>query len=178
MAARMTLARPYAKAVFALASSCGLYAQWSSVLQFLKIVMADERVHHLLKDRTVPWEKKADFIISIGEGVLQDRGKNLVRLLAEKNRLLLVDEIFALYDKFRQVAEKTLAVDIKSAFKIQPAQEEKIIAMLTAYLDAGVNLSISFDRSLLAGIIVTIGDEVIDATVRGQLNNLFVYLKE
>jgi F-type H+-transporting ATPase subunit delta len=103
---------------------------------------------------------------------LNEHGKNLIKVLAENNRLTLLPEISTLYNELKIESEKQINVDVLSAAILSDAQLTKLSAALEKRFDRKVQLNCSVDPTLIAGMIIKAGDTVIDGSVNSQLNRL------
>jgi F-type H+-transporting ATPase subunit delta len=143
MAEPITLARPYAKAVFQVAAESNDLAGWSQMLRQIALVCKDERVATLLSSPVITAEEQAAKLIDIFGDALTPAAQNVVKVLAYHGRLTLIAEIVELFEALR-------------------AQQEKSVdAMVT-----------TVDPSLIGGAIIRAGDTVIDSSVRGKLKKL------
>ena len=105
MAEPITIARPYAEAVFRLADGAGKLAEWSGMLAALAQVSGDERVRAAMGDPNLPAAKVAGLFISILSGHLTRESENLVRVLADNHRLALLAEIRCQDEEVQNVGE-------------------------------------------------------------------------
>lgn len=176
MAEKTTIARPYAQAIFELAQGRKELPRWSEMLQLVAAVAADERMSALVGNPRVSKDELAKLFLSIcGDNLSQD-GQNLIRLLVENGRTNVLTEIAALYESYRAEAERTVEAQVISAFPVDEAQKQQIVAMLKKRLGRDVTLSCETDKGLLGGAIIRAGDLVIDGSVTGQLAKLQVAL--
>jgi len=167
-----TLARPYARAAFETAVSDGSLNTWSAALGLLSALLRDEKVAGYLSSPARNTAEQAQALIDLGGDSLDVKAQNFVRMLAANKRLQLLPEIAALFDELKADHEKTVDVDVISAFAIEQSDESNLAAALKKRLQRDVKLNISIDRSLIGGMIVRAGDLVIDGSVRGRLNKL------
>ena len=168
----VTLARPYAKAVFYIARTSGLYNDWSYILKFLSFVIQDKLVKELLLNPMLSVEDKAGFILDVGGSVFFERGAQFVKLLARTERLSLAPAIQVLYEIYRAEAEKKLAVEVISAFKLDDTQLIQLKNAISKKFDREIQIKLTIDPGLLGGIVIKAGDEVIDSSLHGQLESL------
>ena len=172
MAYLTTLARPYAKAAFQYASAAQDLAKWSDMIALLAAVAGVDKVQRVLGSPSISATDKAGTIIVICGDSLDDNGKNLVKILAQNNRLGLLPEISLLFETFRADAEKRVDVEITSAVSIDKAIEEQLTKALKTKLDCDVRTRIAVDESLIGGVVIRAGDTVIDSSIRGRLAKL------
>src|SRR5689334_23192491 len=96
MAESVTLARPYAEAVFALARDAKALDSWQNVLQRLAAIAQDERVRDLVNNPKIGADQLTQVFVDIA-GKLTDAQKNFVRTLVENERVLVLPEIYDLF---------------------------------------------------------------------------------
>ena len=166
------LARPYARAAFALARDSGDMEGWSDRLGLLAAVAADERVATAIRAPRIGRPERAGIINRICEDHLDDAARNLVRLLAENGRLVLLPEIARQFDALRADAEGRIDAQVRSASELSDDQERRIAESLKKRLRRDVTLHCEVDESLLGGAVIRAGDLVIDGSLRGRLERL------
>lgn len=176
MAEISTIARPYAEAVFEIAQADGKLKEWSEMLQTLALITADPDMQALIGNTSVDKAKLAELIIEIAGKVMNDKGCNLVRLLAENRRLGAVEEIAAQFETLKAEAEQTIEAEMVAAKEVSPKLQKKIADMLKARLGRDVSLKCTVDESLMGGAVIKAGDMVIDGSVSAQLEKLSVEL--
>lgn len=172
MAEKITAARPYARALFDLASSKDALAGWSERLETLELALNEEKLRALLDAPTATFEKQAELVIAAIGDTADEAFQNLIRLLAHNDRLALVAEIRALFDILRAEREGTAKAEVVSAQPLNDDQLEKIQSALKGRLGREISLTQRTDDSLVAGAIIRAGDLVIDGSVRGRLEKL------
>ncbi len=172
MAESSTVARPYAQAIFELARDDGAFQRWSDVLQMLVSIVRDPTLLALIHSPRVSDEELAALIVDIGGEHLDDSGANVVRLLAANDRLPLLPEIAALYERLRAEAQGVVDAELVSAAPVSDAQRERVREALERRFGASVNLQCRTDEALMGGALVRAGDWVIDGSVRAQLRKL------
>jgi len=167
-----TLARPYAEAVFRLAQGENDLAGWSARVKSLALIVADEQLARLIADPAVPAERVAGLVIDVAGSGLGERGANFVKVLADNDRLSLLPEIGAQFETLRATAEGTLEATITSAQELSQAQIDELVGGLKAKFNRAVNVQVAVDPELIGGAVITIGDQVIDGSVRGRLQRM------
>lgn len=172
MAELSTLARPYARAAFEYAVAANDLQGWSDSLKVAASVAAQPAIISLLGSPNHTAAKQADAFIGVCGDQLGAKVQNFIRVLAENRRLPLLPQIAAQYEVFKANREKSVDVEITSASELDPAQQEKLAAALSAKLERKVNMQVVVDRSLLGGAVVRAGDTVIDGSIRGRLAKL------
>ncbi len=172
MAELSTLARPYAKAAFEYARAHDALAEWARQLATCAAVISDDRVSMVLDNPALTGEQQANVVNELCGVSTDEPVKNFVAILATNKRLNLLPKILAQFDLLKANLEKTVDVEVISAFELQDALTEKIAGALRGKLEREVNVTTSRDESLLGGVLIKAGDLVIDGSVRGRLNKL------
>ena len=177
MAELTTLARPYAKAAFEHAQAHQQLASWSAMLGLAAAVSQDARMQSVLKaPRLTSTEKAATFIEVCGDK-FDAQVQNFIHIIAENERLALLPEIAELFELYKAEQEKSVDVDVTSAFALSAEQQDKLAKVLSARLSREVRLHAAEDASLIGGVVIRAGDLVIDGSVRGKLAKLAEALK-
>ncbi|KPK19157.1 MAG: F0F1 ATP synthase subunit delta [Betaproteobacteria bacterium] len=178
MAETATIARPYAEAVFRLADDAGKLADWSAVLGNLAAVAADQEVRAAINDPNLSPTKVAGLFIAILAGRLTGEAENFVRVLAENRRLEVLPEIRTQYETLRNERESVVDADIYTAFELDDTQVAQLVAGLEHKTGRKVKARVQLEKELIGGVKIVIGDQVIDASARAQLDALESALKE
>jgi len=172
MAELITIARPYAEAVFKRAGETSSFPTWSDALQLMAAIASDETMADVIAGAQLSKTQVADLFNEIAGDKLDQESKNLVRLLAENGRLALLPEIAMQYEALRAEGEGCIDAEIISAFAVSDTQQSKVAESLKARLGREINLSVTIDESLVGGAIIRAGDMVIDGSVSGKLEKL------
>ncbi|RVU31766.1 F0F1 ATP synthase subunit delta [Neptunomonas marina] len=177
MAELNTVARPYTKAAFEFALEKGAVDQWSTMLASVAAVSVDEAMAQVLNNPAVTTEQKGDVIVAVCEKVLDESGSNFVRLLADNKRLALLPEISAQFEQLKAIQQKSVDIDLTTAYELDEQQQQKLTQALSAKLGRDVNITPAVDKSILGGVIVRSQDLVIDGSVRSRLAKLAEAMK-
>lgn len=168
----ITIARPYAEAVFGRALETGRLSEWGEVLEFLAAVVSDAAARDFITNPAVDQQQKVDLVLEVAGDRLDEEGRNLVRLLVENGRLVLLPEISRLYAQLRSAHEGLLDVQVTSAYALDPELEKELSRILREKLGREVKISSEEDPGLIGGVRIRAGDLVIDGSVAGQLSRL------
>jgi F-type H+-transporting ATPase subunit delta len=170
MAEPVTIARPYAEAVFKLAREKSELAGWSGMLAVLDALVKDPQIQVCIGDPRVTAEQLEELILGVAGDSVDGSGRNLVQALIANDRLVLLPEIRTLYEGLRREDEGLLEAKIISALPIDDNQLGDLVARLEAKYQRKVSAEVELDPGLIGGVRIVIGDKVIDATVRGKLD--------
>jgi len=170
MAEPVTIARPYAEAIFRLAREKGDLAGWSGTLAVLEALVRDPQMRSCIGDPNVNVQQLEALILGVAGDNFDGPGRNFVQVLVANDRLTLVPEIRTLYDGLRREHEGILEAKIASALPVDANQLAELVARLEAKYRRKVSAEVEVDPRLIGGVRIVIGDKVIDATVRGRLD--------
>jgi len=173
MAEFATLARPYAEAVFEIAKEDNSFDIWSENLDFLTMIIKDPM---MAKITINPRVSKVDLSIILldicVEKISTNVGKNLIKMLVDNNRLSIVPQLAEQYERLKAGHLGYVKVDVISTYVVKVQQREKIEAVLKERLGKAVNINTTIDRDLIGGWLIRIGDQVIDLSIKGRLQQL------
>ncbi|WP_419149082.1 F0F1 ATP synthase subunit delta [Pseudoalteromonas 'SMAR'] len=171
-----TIARPYAKAAFELAVDKGTVEAWNDMLFFAGQVTSDEQVKTLLGSIATEAEQ-SDVIIKLCAEQLNEQGQNLIKLMAENERLAAIPAVAELFAELKADYEKEIEVDVVSATALADDAQAKLVAALEKRFARKVKLNCSIDEAIVSGLVIKAGDTVIDGSVRGKLERLTTSLQ-
>ncbi len=176
MAENVTIARPYAEAAFQLASAGNALGPWLEALDRLAIVAADPQMADCLSNPKLAVAQLVGLFLDVAPGLTADQ-QSYVRVLADNERLQVLPEIRDLFVVLKNEHEGVKEANIASAFPMDETTLKALIADLEARFKAKLNVTVSVDPELIGGVKIAVGDEVIDASVRGKLANMAAALK-
>ncbi|NBS99722.1 MAG: ATP synthase F1 subunit delta [Betaproteobacteria bacterium] len=151
MAEPSTIARPYAEAAFQQAKQASDLAGWSRMIARLAAGLQDPVTNRMLANPAQ---------------------KNFIQLLVSNERLSVASALAEAFETLRNTHEQVLDAHIVSAFTMDALQQQSLVDVLKAKYGRNVKVSVEIDESLIGGVIIRIGDEVIDASIRGKVSQL------
>ena len=169
MSQALTLARPYARAAFAIAQDENALGGWSSALGFAAQVAADPRAASLLLNPQLSHAEAVSLLSIDGAGESFSR---FLALLAENRRLAQLPEIAGLYEELKAEAERVVKATVTSATELPAGELDTIRAALKKRFGREVELGTAIDASLIGGAVIDAGDVVIDGSLKGKLSRL------
>ena len=170
MSQALTLARPYARAAFALASEHGRLPQWSLILGFSAQAAAEPAAQSVLGNPGIPADVLVDLLLPPGD--TDPTFKQFLAVLADNRRLALLPEIFGLFDALRADAERVVKAHVTSANGLEAAELAKLADALRKRFGRDVQVTTAVDSSLIGGAVIDTGDLVIDGSIRTKLARL------
>jgi len=161
-----TQARPYAQAIFDHSEG------WQEDLQQVVSAFQESGVTRLIESPKMAYKEKAGIFVGLFEGEVQKKTLNFLKILGEAKRLSLLPDILEEYRKLEADKNSLKKVLINSAFKLSQTQKEGIEDLLKKRYGENLSSSINLDKSLIGGLTVKCGDEVMDLSTKGKLLKL------
>ena len=164
-------ARRYAQAVFRMALEQKELNVWQSDLRKIASVVRDEALFALLANREVSFDEKTK-VLSERLGEINPMALKLVSMLIAKDRLGMIEDIAEEYqqllDNYRgvegaEVAEVTTAIPLDNEDRLKLAQR------ITDMVGKPIVLKVKVDPGIVGGIVIRIGDKLIDGSIRSKL---------
>jgi len=103
--------------------------------------------------------------------------QNFVRILADNDRMVVLPEIAALFEELKHGHEGVKDAEITSAFPLEDVTLKNLVADLERKFACKIQATVKVDAELIGGVRIAVGDEVIDASVRGKLAAMATALK-
>lgn len=178
MAENVTVARPYAEAAFQVARDENALATWASALERMVAVATHPEMASCIDDpRLLPVQLTNLFQGVVGEGLSASQ-QNFIRVLVDNRRLSVLSEILDLFITLKNAQEGSKKALIASAFPIDAAAQQQLVADLERRFACKIEATVSTDPELIGGVRITVGNQVIDASVRGKLATMATALQK
>lgn len=170
MAENLTIARPYAEAVFQLAKEQNALPRWSGMLQLAAAVATSPDIQALIGNPRITPKQLGDLFLGICGDRLDGAARNFVLVLIENRRLALLPEIGELFEQLRAAHEGEVEATITTAFPLTDAQVQEIAGRLQAKYRRRILPRVVVQPELIGGVKLQVGDEVTDGSLRGRLD--------
>ena len=168
----ITLVRPYAQAAYRQAAREDAVDAWSDAMELLAAVTGDSALARLLADPRVPAGRVTELVLDVCGEELSATMANFVRVLGEGRRLGLGPGIARLFEVERSRRAGRSAVEIVSAYALEPGHVTILAEAIGRRLGREITLETAVDESLIGGVVIRVGDSVIDASLAGRLREL------
>ena len=179
MAENVTLARPYAEAAFQLAKANpgAALSAWSQSLGHLAAVADTAEMRECIANPQVSADQLSKLFAGVaGDNVSADQ-QNFVRVLIDNDRLGVLPEIAQLFNELKNGHEGVKDAEVESAFPLDDAAVKALVADIERKFQCKINVTVRIVPELIGGVRIAVGDEVIDASVRGKLAAMATALK-
>lgn len=165
------LARRYAEAYFALAQDASDIAGWREQLAGVAETLGDPAVAEALANPKTSLSERVRLGLQLLDGA-SPPARNLARLLIERRRVVIVREILSHYDALSDKASGVVRVEVTTAVPADDALQQRIRDSLSKQLGSDVQTTVRTDPSIVGGLVIRIGDRVIDDSLRTHLQQL------
>ena len=161
----------YAQAIFELAREHDQLDQWEGDLDFVNGVLQDEDFRALLGHADVPIGDKMKAIEAVMEQI-HPLVRNMVNLLVTKGLVNVAGELRAGYLELLDEHRGRQRVEVTSAVPLEPAELDRITKFVSELVRKEVVVSTQVDESILGGLVIQIGDRLLDGSTRSRLDSL------
>lgn len=172
MAELSTLARPYAKAAFAFASESSQTGQWEEYLAFSAGLLNDKTFSEYLAQPQTTQADQLDAMVNVSNDSFPADYKNFLAQLVENGRLEMLPAVFAEYQRIKAAADQETRAVIETAFELSADELSSLTAALQNRFGNKVSIETTVNPELIAGVIIRVGDQVIDDSALGKLKKL------
>lgn len=175
--ARPTAAgRRYAEAAFELATRDGALDGWGEGLALAARFAADDSVVHVVDNPSIPHADRLAAVARLLEGRVVPGVLNLARLLARRGRFETLPAIAGEYSRLLNRRRGIVEAVVTSAMPLTDEETSALRARIEGMTGAAVDLRAEVDEALIGGLTVRVGDQLLDASVRGRLERLRIQL--
>ncbi|MGB3263694.1 MAG: ATP synthase F1 subunit delta [Microcoleus sp.] len=170
--------QPYASALMSLAKSSNLSEKFGEdIRSLLDLLKNSEDLRQFLANPLIQSDAKKAVIKQIAGEEMNPLMHNFLKLLVDKGRILFLEGIGQQYLAQLRELNQTVLAEVTSAVPISDAQlqtvREKVQAMTSA---RNVEIETKIDADLIGGVVIKVGSQIIDASLRGQLRRLGIRL--
>lgn len=167
-----TAGRRYAEAAFELATRDNALEGWTQGLSLAARFATDEGVLHVLDNPSIPDSDRQAATRKLLEGRVPGGVLNLARLLTQRGRFGALPAVAAEFTRLVNRRNNVVEAVVTSAAPLTSGETDAIGTRVRAMTGSGVTLRTEIDPELIGGLTVRIGDQLLDASVRGRLERL------
>ena len=170
MAELATIARPYAEALFKSArADLNAAAAW---LEPIADIAENAQLQQFASNPKVSDVQVFDVISGVAKVTLPDNARNFLRTVIENGRLSALPEIASQFRALKNAQSGSSDAIVYSAFPIDAGALADLAGVLEKRFGRKLNLSVELDASLIGGVRVVVGDEVLDTSVKARLEQM------
>ncbi len=170
--------QPYASALMSLAKSNDLSEQFGNdIRSLLSLLESSEDLRQFLGNPLIKPDAKKAVIKQIAGEEMNPLMRSFLSLLIDKGRILFLEGIGKQYLNQLRALNQTVLAEVTSAVPLSDAQQQTVREKVQAMTSARqVEIETKIDTDLIGGVVIKVGSQVIDASLRGQLRRLGIRL--
>jgi F-type H+-transporting ATPase subunit delta len=174
------IAARYASAVFELAKDASDLKTLESNVQDLDTVLADSSdIRDLINSPVVSREDQANAIAAVAKKMkLMPIVSNTLALMASKRRLFVLPALVAQLRALIAEEKGEITAEVISAKAMTKTQTDKLAKAIKARIGKDVKIDATVDEELIGGLVIKVGSQMIDTSIRSKLNSLSNVMKE
>lgn len=166
------VARTYARALFDTAKEHGKLDEIREELDsFVATIGEVPELQALIRNPELDPRAKAEALAAVLQGA-DEILRNFARLVAEKGRAPLLEEIAREYGALVAAEEHILNVELTTAFELSDGEANAIIKQIEEASGQRVEAERTVDPDLIGGVVLKVGSLEVDSSVRGRLERL------
>jgi len=168
-----TIARNYAEVLLALANKADDAEGWGrTVREVADAIGADVTLRHFLESPRVSAERKGEILARAFQDRLPPLFVRFLQMLLRKRRQMLLPEIATEYHTLLDEAEGRVHAQVTFARNPSEGERAAVTQGLSRTLGKEVVPHVTVDPAIVGGVVVRVGDQVMDGSVRRRLRSL------
>lgn len=175
-----TIARPYAEALFEAAqadrSAAGVLDQWLDYVDELAAVAGNAEVAEVIGDPNLSSDQIYGVLTGLVKQKLPIAAENFLRLVIENGRANVLPEVARQFRQLKNRSEGAADCLIESAFPLSEEQVHELLWGLSRKFGLKLKPAVKVDPELIGGVRVSVGDHVLDSTVKTRLAEMHAAL--
>lgn len=140
--------------------------------EVVDLIYGNEDMMMLLKHPEINLAKKKETFEQIFKGRVEDEIYNFLMVLLDKDRILFLKEKLYEMEKIHLAKNNTLLALIRSALPLNEEERAKLLENLKGKYNMKIIIKEEVDPTLIGGIFVKVGEDIIDGTIKGKLEKL------
>ncbi|MEO1590059.1 MAG: ATP synthase F1 subunit delta [Cyanobacteria bacterium J06632_22] len=172
------IAEPYARALLSVAQSTSALDEMNGLAgSLLGLLSESSELSVFLASPVAEDEAKKGVLKRILGDDVSPAFKNFVLLLVDRGRVSLIAPILKQFQAMVREVNQTVLAEVTSAVELTDAQKETIRQKVLGMTGAqAADIETSIDPDLIGGVIIRVGSQVVDASLRGQLRRIGMQL--
>ncbi|HEY9618991.1 MAG TPA: ATP synthase F1 subunit delta [Crinalium sp.] len=168
------IVEPYAQALMSVAQAHDLTDRFGEDTGFvLGLLSESEELRQLLASPLIKSDVKKSVLVRLASETVHPFFLNFLNILVDRGRVLFLDGVCKQYQVLLRKLKGTVLAEVVSTVELNDAQKDAIRRRVTGLVSAQqVDLETRIDPDLIGGVIIKVGSQVIDASLRGQLRRI------
>ena len=167
------LDRRYALALYQVAEEKGKVEEYLRDLrEICELMYENKEFYEVIKHPQISTSKKKKTFVNIFKGKIDEELLSFLILLIEKDRILYLKEKLNEMEKIHLERKNTLIAKVKSVIPLTEEQNNELVKNLQNKYDKKIVLQKEIDKSIIGGLYVRVGNDVIDGTIKSKLDEM------
>ena len=163
--------RRYGQAIFELAQDQGEAGQWGQDVDLVAEAFSDPDFNALLKHAGVSAEDKRSAVDTVLGGV-NPMVRNMVNLLVARGLVDAIPEACEEFSKLLDRQQGRQRVEVTTAVALEPSEIERVTNFISGLIGREVVVTARVDEEILGGLVIQVGDRLLDGSARARLDGL------
>ena len=165
----ITYSRPYAEAAYKIASESKSIPMWNDNLMTLSGIIVDMEVKAIIASPKIDLDQTLNFLVSFLPQK-DESFSNFLSIMIANKKVYFLDEVYILFNDMVLEDKNTTIAEVETAFALSDTQKNDIVNSLTKKHDIKIQIHEVINERLLAGIKISVNNEVTDYSVRNKFN--------
>jgi F-type H+-transporting ATPase subunit delta len=171
------VARPYAKAIFDIAKETNTLEEWDSLLLALEDFSRNKDVVALYENPTIDNKELIDLLQTMLGDKATEEQKNFIKILIDNNRLKSLKTISKVFTTMLNEHMDIYDVDVTSSIELTSNMKSLLQEKLQKKLNVKqVRINSIIDKTIIGGLVIRMGDHVIDGSIKNKINQIKEHL--
>lgn len=168
------IVEPYAEALMGIAQDSNLVDEIANDVSFILEMLRDsEEFRAVIQNPLIKAEDKKAILKQLTDGKIQGVFSNILMLLVDRRRGFALGAICKHYQALLRKLKNTVLAEVTSTLELNEAQQDAVKQKVQQMTNASsVELETKIDSDLIGGVIIKVGSQVLDASIRGQLRRI------
>lgn len=167
------LDKRYALALYQVAEQKGKVEEYlNNLREICNLIDNNKDFYEVIKHPQISTKKKKKMFINIFKGKIDEELLSFLLILIEKDRILYIKEKLNEMEKIHLERNNTLMAIVRTAVPLKKEEASLLKEKLEDKYDKKINMTTEVDKSLLGGVYVRVGNDVIDGTIKSELDEM------
>ena len=167
------LDRRYALAYYQVADEKGKVEQYLQELrELVDLIITNTDIIQLINNPQISTSRKKELMKDIFAGKVNDDLISFINILIAKKRIHTASGILAEAEKIYLEKKNTVIANVKTVISLNDVEKEELVNKLKVKYNKNILLKEELDESIIGGVYIKIGDDIIDGTLKYKLNQL------
>ena len=169
MSDKNTIARPYARAIFEIAKETQQLPLWGDFLENLELIALNKDFNNLVENPSFSAALALEVALDCLADTPNKEQKNFIGLLLSSKRISIFSEIRGIFEHLRKADSGVTTAEVYTPYDLSEDETKSIEAEVSRKFGGNCVLRILISPDLIGGVVIKVGDAVVDFSVKGRL---------